>query len=143
VGLELTKQCKRCFIEKPLSLFSKDSKAKNKKRSYCKQCDRSRTDSWKENNKERIAEYNSSYKLQYNYGLSTEDYEKLLNKQNSKCAICNIDQKDLKRKLVVDHCHSSNKVRGLLCSHCNVGIGMLKENQDNLVAAIQYLKDNS
>jgi hypothetical protein len=60
-----------------------------------------------------------------------------------KKAVCNTDQKDLKRKLVVDHCHSSIKIRGLLCSHCNVGIGMLKENQDNLVAAIQYLKDNS
>jgi len=143
MGLGLEKQCKRCFVKKPLSLFFKDSRAKDKKRAYCKQCDRIRADSWKESNKERVAQYNSNYKLQYNYGLSIEEYEELLSKQNNKCAICNTDQKDLKRKLVVDHCHSSNKIRGLLCSHCNVGIGMLKENQDNLVAAIQYLKDNS
>ena len=142
MDFSLTKKCRRCSITKPLALFSKDSGTKDKKRSYCKECDRARCSTWKQNNKEKVAEYNADYKLQYNYGLSSEEYKALLIKQNNKCAICNTDQNDLKRKLVVDHCHTSNKVRGLLCSHCNVGIGMLKENQDNLIAAIQYLKDS-
>jgi len=44
--------------------------------------------------------------------------------------------------LVVDHCHSTGKVRGLLCSNCNRGIGMLQERVDILQNAIDYLKEN-
>ena len=140
MDLVLVKTCRICNTEKSLNEFGKDSKGKDSKRLYCKKCDQARAKKWKDNNKERIAEYNTHYKREYTYGLSKEGYLSLLIEQDNKCAICNIDQKELSRKLVVDHCHNSNKVRGLLCSHCNVGIGMLKENEENLMAAIQYLK---
>jgi hypothetical protein len=138
----LTKQCSKCKKVKSLSSFHKDERNKDKKRSNCIDCDKQASKKWKENNKEHIAEYNTHYKREYTYGLSKEAYLSLLDKQDYKCAICNTDQSKLSRKLVVDHCHTSNKVRGLLCSHCNVGIGMLKESEDNLMAAIQYLKAN-
>lgn len=140
MGLGLNKICRICLESKPLSSFGKDSAGKEHKRPYCKVCDSLRAKKWKDSNKEKVAEYNAHYKREYTYGLSKEDYLVLLETQDNKCAICNTDQKELTRKLVVDHCHTTNKVRGLLCSHCNVGIGMLKENENNLMAAIQYLK---
>ena len=140
MGLGINKACRLCLETKPLSSFGKDSKGKDNKRPYCKPCDQARAKKWKDNNKEKVAEYNAHYKREYTYGLSKEDYLILLETQDNKCAICNTDQKELTRKLVVDHCHTTKKVRGLLCSHCNVGIGMLKENENNLMAAIQYLK---
>ena len=136
----LSKQCSKCKEVKSLESFHKDERNKDKKRSNCITCDREASKVWKEKNKKHIAEYNSHYKREYTYGLSKQAYLELLEAQDNKCAICNTDQSKLSRKLVVDHCHTSNKVRGLLCSHCNVGIGMLKENEDNLMAAIQYLK---
>ena len=140
MGLGLNKVCRICLESKPLNSFGKDSAGRDNKRSYCKPCDQARSKKWKDSNKEKIAEYNAHYKREYTYGLSKEDYLVLLETQDNKCAICNTDQKELTRKLVVDHCHTTKKVRGLLCSHCNVGIGMLKENENNLMAAIQYLK---
>jgi hypothetical protein len=136
----LSKQCSKCKEVKSLSSFYKDGRNKDGKRSNCISCERKAATLWKEQNKEHIAEYNSHYKREYTYGLSKKEYLELLEAQDSKCAICNTEQSKLTRKLVVDHCHTTNKVRGLLCSHCNVGIGMLKENEDNLMAAIQYLK---
>ncbi len=136
----LSKQCSKCKEVKSLESFHRDERNKDKKRSNCKACDQQASKVWKEKNKTHIAEYNSHYKREYTYGLSKQAYLELLEAQDNKCAICNTDQSKLSRKLVVDHCHASNKVRGLLCSHCNVGIGMLKENEDNLMAAIQYLK---
>lgn len=70
------------------------------------------------------------------YGLSMSGYESMLRAQNGVCQIC-------KRKpegyLQVDHCHSTGKVRGLLCGNCNSGIGLLQESREVLASAIKYL----
>ncbi len=74
----------------------------------------------------------------YKYGVTKEFLIKLYEKQQGKCAICNeIPQSE--RGLHVDHCHKTNKVRGLLCHGCNTGIGALKENVNVLLQAINYL----
>jgi hypothetical protein len=73
-------------------------------------------------------------KLMKNYGMTEGDYNAILTKQEGKCAICGEYA-----KLVVDHCHTTQKVRGLLCSPCNTGIGLLRESPVNLTKAIQYL----
>lgn len=80
-----------------------------------------------------------------NYGLTTESYNSLVEKQNGKCAICKI--KDFggvsntgnKYELVVDHCHTTGEVRGLLCSSCNKMLGMFKDDPNTMVSAIEYL----
>lgn len=75
------------------------------------------------------------------YGLSIEEYENLLNEQGYKCSICGCNGSgEDKNKFVVDHCHTTGKVRGLLCWPCNIGIGMFKDNSDLLEKVIQYLK---
>ena len=85
--------------------------------------------------------------LKYNYGLSLEDYNFLLEKQDNKCAICECNEfenrwtnKNNKLPFVVDHCHTTNKVRGLLCDNCNLMIGHAKDNIETLTKAIKYLK---
>jgi ribosomal protein L34E len=75
--------------------------------------------------------------LKSRYGISVEQYNKMLESQDNKCAICG-DECPTGRSLAVDHDHDTGRVRGLLCSRCNIGIGQLK-NIANLAKAIEYL----
>ena len=74
------------------------------------------------------------------FGISIEDYNKKLIEQNGVCSICKNACKSGK-KLAIDHCHTSGKVRGLLCTNCNTGIGVFQENNEFLLGAIQYLQE--
>ena len=78
-------------------------------------------------------------KLRSKYGIELEDYNDMFVLQNGKCAICGKHQTELKKALHIDHCHSTGKIRGLLCGNCNRGIGMLKDDIENLKCAILYL----
>lgn len=71
------------------------------------------------------------------YGITLEQYEKMEKKQKGLCAICG--GKELGKKLAVDHCHTTSKVRGLLCYHCNNGLGKFKDDKQLLQKAINYL----
>lgn len=74
------------------------------------------------------------------YGLSKEDFFDFVEKQNNKCALCEKPFIDFSRtNLHIDHCHETNKVRGLLCMQCNVGLGMLGDTVEGLTRAIKYL----
>ncbi len=77
-----------------------------------------------------------SYDYKRHYGITMQEYEDYFRDQNGQCAICKTSEK----KLCVDHCHSTGKVRGLLCSSCNNAIGLLGESVENLNSAIKYLK---
>jgi len=72
----------------------------------------------------------------YKYKISPEQYDELLTKQGGACAICG----EVKNKYVVDHYHKTGKVRGILCSACNVGIGNLKDSASLLEKASKYIK---
>lgn len=74
------------------------------------------------------------------YGISIEDYNKLFESQNGCCAICGINRLLLSKELYVDHCHSTGKVRGLLCRECNFMLGYAKDKISILEAGITYLK---
>jgi hypothetical protein len=76
------------------------------------------------------------------YKISDKEYNELIVKQDYKCSICNIDSRDLKKDLCVDHCHSQNKIRGLLCNRCNLAIGLFDDNIELLKKAIIYLQIN-
>ena len=85
--------------------------------------------------------------LRLNYGMELEAYDALYSKQNGLCAICgNAETSKQKNgtlnQLAVDHCHETGKIRGLLCSRCNPGIGYFQHEVKRLEAAIKYLKDN-
>jgi len=73
------------------------------------------------------------------YGVPPETIVQLLNAQNFSCAICKRHRDDLKKDLAVDHCHKTNKIRGLLCQECNLGLGKFKDSPESLTRAVQYL----
>ena len=73
------------------------------------------------------------------YGISLDDYNKMLESQNYKCAICSNEDEVEGRKLAIDHCHTTGKVRGLLCGKCNRGLGLFYDNVQLLQNAISYL----
>ena len=78
------------------------------------------------------------------YGITLEQYNEMLEKQNSLCAIC-VKAETKKNKygfisrLHTDHCHKTKVVRGLLCNKCNNGLGYFDDNTDYLLSAIKYL----
>lgn len=76
------------------------------------------------------------YQLKRDYGISIEQYEDLLREQGGVCALKHHD--NIKR-LVVDHCHETGKVRGILCYDCNRLMSLL-DNEDRYKAALEYKK---
>lgn len=75
------------------------------------------------------------------YGLTIDSYNELLESQNHKCAICGAEIGNAEGdRLYVDHDHITGKVRGLLCSNCNLGIGKFQDNVELLKKAIRYLE---
>lgn len=81
-------------------------------------------------------------KIKQRYGLTNDEISRILEVQNYKCKICRISESELKRKLAVDHCHETGKVRGMLCGRCNTGLGMFRDNEKYLETSIKYLKDS-
>jgi ribosomal protein S27AE len=78
------------------------------------------------------------------YGITLSDYEAMLEAQNRLCKLCGGEgfcmANHHKLRLVVDHCHRSGAVRGLLCHNCNRALGLLKDNTQTLLNAIAYLE---
>ncbi len=70
------------------------------------------------------------------YGLTAEDLERMLIEQGGLCAIC---ERSPARRLCIDHCHATQKVRGLLCDNCNIALGLLDDDPERLRAAIAYV----
>jgi len=75
------------------------------------------------------------------FGLTIEDYDQMLLKQNGVCKICG-KKCSSGRRLAVDHCHTTGKVRGLLCGRCNQGIGHFQDDSGRLLIAAAYLQNS-
>ena len=78
--------------------------------------------------------------LRFNFGITERQYNAMFKKQKGRCCLCGMHQSKIKTRLAVDHSHKTGKVRGLLCSRCNMGLGFFKENIIVLKAAIKYLE---
>lgn len=108
----------------------------------CKTCSKAASKKWKQNNQDKVKDYH----LDNGYGIKIEEYNSMLAAQNGACKIClkpesSLDSRSkLPKKLAVDHCHKTGKVRGLLCYNCNRGIGLLKDDYDIVQRAAEYLK---
>lgn len=132
-----TKLCNNCKISKPLEEFY--DRGNGAYSSFCKTCIVKRKKESRKNGNITSKEYNRKVSLKSNYGLSVRQYDKLYNEQGGKCAICKTPQSELKKNLCVDHDHKTGKVRGLLCTLCNQGLGSFRDNQSNLEDALYYL----
>jgi hypothetical protein len=103
----------------------------------CKQCTAARTAA----DKRARPDYYRQKKLRAilrKRGSSIEEYDRLFVEQGGVCAICG--RPELRRRLSVDHCHVAGVVRGLLCSDCNVMIGLARDDVSLLRRAIAYLE---
>ena len=100
-----------------------------------------RTQAYRSNNKEMFTGY-ARKRLLLQYNLTPIDYENLLKKQNYKCAICGSSNpgNTHKKHFSVDHCHKTNKVRGLLCHKCNTSLGGFNDSPKLLKLAVCYLE---
>lgn len=81
-------------------------------------------------------------RLQRQCGITVDQYEEMKKSQRDGCAICGGPPKRGDKYLSIDHCHKTGKVRGLLCSSCNAGIGHLKDDLRLVERAAEYLRGN-
>jgi hypothetical protein len=110
------KKCSKCGEEKALEEFyNKESNLKTRKDSHCKVCNQEAQAKWRSSNKDRQWKTN----LMHKYGITTEQYKEMFEKQEGCCAICDRHQDEFKIRLAVDHNHATREIRGLLCAYCN------------------------
>jgi len=129
------KTCKTCGETKEESLF-------NTGRNKCKECHKKYCKDRRENNEELRLKENEDMiwrRRLRDYGVSKDLFWKIFEKQGGKCAICLID---IDYKCHVDHNHTTNKARGLLCNNCNIALGQFNDNIKFLKNAIRYLNLN-
>ncbi len=127
----MLRKCNGCGLEahtkEELELFAPDVTQPHGRKNKCHSCRK----------KQRRANG-----LMSNYGITVEEYDILLDKQNNTCQICGTDTPGHRGRFHVDHNHSTGEVRGLLCHACNTGIGLLKDNPTTLRLAAEYLEEN-
>jgi hypothetical protein len=159
-----TKLCVKCGETKPLDEFSVKVYGVSDGQRYprgfsthCRSCikeyrahyyDRNQEDFNQKNKEYRTsdpAKYNREQSKRYlrkslrKYGLTVDDYQRLYDAQQGKCEICGTHQD----RLVIDHCHATGRMRGLLCRLCNAGLGYAKDNPHVLRRMIRYLNDSA
>lgn len=78
--------------------------------------------------------------LKQNYNITLEEYQQLYHIQKGCCFICGRPQKDQSKRMAVDHCHKTGRIRKLLCTQCNVALGMVNESVDILKNMIEYIQ---
>ena len=98
-----------------------------------------RSKEWAKNNKEKRSIIARNSHIKKKYGLTTEDEQALKLTQNNKCAICN-NVLGIGNDTHIDHCHTTGKIRGILCRYCNVLLGQAKDSIEILQSAQDYLK---
>jgi hypothetical protein len=80
-------------------------------------------------------------RIKLKYGLTQQQYEEILERQNYSCKLCSRSFDKLPRRIIhVDHCHKTGKLRGILCMPCNVTLGVVKDDPKALRKMIKYLK---
>jgi len=121
------KLCKGCKKEKPIEAFSRSNYSKDRLQYFCKECKALIQRKYRQIHKEKVQEINLKSDLKRKYALTVEEYQTLLVKQDGYCAMC------YERKpLVIDHCHKTKKVRGLLCVGCNVAVGHYENHKEKI-----------
>jgi len=133
----MLKACKVCGVEKDISDFYTG-------RRDCKDCKNAAARKIRIDEPERYAKYkkrHNEYLKEKRYGISQDQFDKMLVDQNNMCKICGNEFKIIK-DAHIDHCHNRNIVRGILCNGCNIAIGQFYDNTDIMDNAIKYLQNS-
>lgn len=140
--------CKDCGERKPVDQFSPQASSRTGVRSVCKPCNSERTMQRRDKNPDRDLDAH----LRRTFGITLDQYNEMVEAQNGVCAICGEPPtivmgvksrrqgRAVRPRLVVDHCHETGKIRGLLCTPCNRGIGFLNDDPKRVLAALEYLE---
>lgn len=135
------KTCSTCKIEKPYTEFHRDSHTSDGYRFACKSC----RSAWHKKNYDPAN--NRRKHLKTTYGVSVEEFEEQLRRQNGKCPIClvvlrvAVEDSYASDTAVIDHDHDHDFLRGILCSKCNKSLGLAGDNEEGL-ARFQHYLDN-
>jgi hypothetical protein len=123
------KQCTLCKEVKPFEEFNKNKRYKDSHYNHCKKC--------------HYVIYGRDAHFRRTYGITEEEYNSFVEKQDYKCSICDfkVTNPDRWGRLVVDHCHESGKIRGFLCQPCNMALGSARDNPTILRKLADYLEN--
>ena len=143
----MTKQCRRCNVIKTISTeFYKNKTMNDGHSSHCKECVSKASRGRSKRMYATSADFRKSKvthsekaRLMKSYGLTLEHRQIMLEKQQFRCAVCNIHQDDLGQILDVDHDHETGKVREMLCWRCNRAEGLLKGNTETITKLLNYI----
>lgn len=138
------KRCPNCKITKNKKEFYKSSERYDGCQSWCIECFKLRENRRKLEPDHKIKRRKAANKCRRSkkYGITPEQYEAMYSDQDGRCAGCLKHQDELPKSLAVDHCHVTNKVRGLLCDICNRALGLVYDDQETLKRLENYL-DNA
>ena len=135
-----TIKCPRCKIFKNKEEFGKDSTKAKGISCWCKACKKT----WRANHRKKYPEKakirDFAGDLWKHYRMTVEEYRRIEKVQKNRCACCGKHKSNFKRQLHVDHDHKTGKIRGLLCTQCNPGIGYFQHSVARLKMAIRYLE---
>lgn len=153
VGGRIEKECTICLEYKGLDDFAKHGVGLHGRSSQCKACRCERAAKFKLENADRVRAYYHTpeqvlkrrIKNLEKFGLTPEDYDRMLAEQGGVCAICRGPESGKAygggvKRLAVDHCHATGLVRGLLCGNCNKGLGNLGDSPERMREAARYVE---
>jgi hypothetical protein len=158
------KRCKKCGAAKPVEDFYGNRGARDGRRPECKACTNAnrlkryrlnrereiarvrawqkanpeRLKAWRKKNRDRLNKQLRAIHLRNKFGLTTDEYSRMLESQAGVCALCEAAPTP-GISLHVDHDHGTGEIRGLLCVRCNNAIGLLRENPDLMRRAARYV----
>lgn len=145
------KPCAGCKKLLPISCFTKHAKMFCGLDTYCKECKKKQREANIENrrasarnsyhkHKVKYLQGKREYRLAFLYDLSLAEYDQMFKEQDGNCKICGLPE--INRRLSVDHCHKTGKIRSLLCGRCNVVLGRVEENTETLWNMIEYIMEH-
>lgn len=129
----MKKQCGHCKLTKPVADFAYDVRSRDGFYYKCRLC----CAAWNRRNRDA----RRAAKLKLRYGLTADEFQRLLVGQAGKCAICETSEPGGRySSFCVDHNHVTGEVRGLLCSSCNMGLGIFNDDLNLVVKVVCYLQ---
>lgn len=135
------KWCARCETEKSLTDFYRSSRAKDRGfQSNCKNCQHDTRNSWNHAPKNRAVvkdhRKTSDIKKRF-YGLTRDEYDVFIFDAGGVCEVCG----RVDARLGLDHCHTTGKIRGVLCGRCNAAMGLAGDDARRLRDLANYLDE--
>lgn len=141
------KTCRKCGKEKPRTEFAIARQGKHGPilKRICKPCASAQQSAWAQQTADGVSN-NRRLKIKSAYGLTTKQYARLLESQGGLCAVCRQEETwesgGRLMTMPVDHCHSTGRIRGVVCNRCNRSMGLLRDDPSCIRRAIDYLRSS-